>query len=609
MRVSQVTFEVDNRNITPHEPAGRVILSMTISLNYLPDKIMTTRKNIFDHFRAHPQVSVLVIGAGINGVGTFRDLALQGVDVLLVEKGDYCSGSSAASTRQAHGGLRYLEHGEFRLVRESLLERNRLLLNAPHAVELLQTTIPIYKWFSGILNAPLKFIGVLKRPSERGYLVIKLGMMMYDWFTRNHRVTPTHKMLNRTQALAQHPHLNPDIIGAATYYDCLMPQAERIAVELVLDAEAAFDGARALNYCSVIGGSGDSVQIKDEVSGEVFSIQPKVVINASGAWIDFVNRSMQHNTRFIGGTRGSHIVVDYPELLKTLSGSVIYFENTDGRLGVFEPFRGKVIIGATDIRTDDPDSVVCSDEEIDYFMQFSSHVLPGIKVDRSQIVFHFCGVRPLPASDVEFVGLVSRDHSIRVVEPDDSIRFPVYSLVGGKWTTFRAFSEQVADKVLGFLGKSRQMTTENTPIGGGKDYPRTEAARELWLKQVQSSTSISMERLQTLFERYGTRAEVIAQFIMAEQDTPLRHQPTYSQREIMFLAANESVIHLDDMILRRSLIGMLGLIDGDGLQQLGEIVGGVLGWSAAQNQQEIERTADILQHKHGVPAERLTIPA
>ncbi len=568
---------------------------------------MITRQAKFDHLRIHPRVSVLVIGGGINGIGTFRDLALQGVDVLLVEKGDYCSGSSAASTRQAHGGLRYLEHGEFRLVRESLLERNRLLMNAPHAIELLKTTIPIYKWFSGILNAPLKFIGVLKRPSERGYLVVKLGMMMYDWFTRNNRVTPTHKMLDRETALAKHKHLNPDIIGAATYYDCLMPQAERIAVELVLDAEAAFDGAMALNYCSVISGSGDSVQLKDELSGEVFNVQPQVVINAGGAWIDFVNRSMQHQTRFIGGTKGSHIVVDHPELLQTLNGSAIYFENKDGRLGIIEPFRDKVIIGATDIRADDPDSVVCTEEEIDYFMQFWSQVLPGITVDRSQIVFHFCGVRPLPASDVEFVGLVSRDHSIRVVEPDDSIRFPVYSLIGGKWTTFRAFSEQVTDKALAFLGKSRLSNTEDIAIGGGKDYPRTDAARESWLRQVQSSTGISAERLQTLFGRYGTRAEAVAQFIMAGQDIPLRHQPTYSQREIMFLVANETVIHLDDLILRRSLIGMLGLIDGDLLQQLGEIVGGVLGWSDTQIKQEIERTADILQHKHGVPAERLKI--
>ncbi len=568
-----------------------------------------TRNNTLDHLRTHPQVSVLVIGGGINGIGTFRDLALQGIDVLLVEKGDYCSGSSAASTRQAHGGLRYLEHGEFRLVRESLLERNRLLQNAPHAVEWLETTIPIYKRFSGILNAPLKFLGILKRPSERGSIVIKLGMLMYDWFTRHNRMTPTHKMLNRTEALTKHPHLNPAIIGAATYYDCLMPQAERIAVELVLDAQSACQDARALNYCSVIGGEGDDVQIKDEVSGEVLTIQPKLVINAAGAWIDFVNRSLKQNTRFIGGTKGSHIVIDYPELHQTLGGGVIYFENTDGRLGVFESFLDKVIIGATDIRADDPDSVVCTDEEIDYFIKFSAHVLPGIKVERSQIVFHFCGVRPLPASDVEFVGLVSRDHSMRVVEPDEKIHFPVYSLVGGKWTTFRAFSEQVTDKSLAFLGKSRRVNTGDLAIGGGKAYPTTPADKERWLQSVQSRTGINTDQLRTLFKRYGTRAEAVAQFIMAGQDTPLRHQSSYSQREIMFLAAQEEVIHLEDLILRRSLIAMLGLVDGDLLQQVGEIVGGVLGWSDAQIRQEIERAAQVLQHKHGVPAERLKVTA
>lgn len=570
---------------------------------------MITRQAKLDALRSHPQVSVLVIGGGINGIGTFRDLALQGVDVLLVEKGDYCSGSSAASTRQAHGGLRYLEHGDFRLVRESLLERNRLVINAPHAVEPMLTTIPIYKWFSGLLNAPLKFMGWLQKPNERGYLVIKLGMMMYDWFTRRNRVTPTHKMLSRSEALSKHPHLNPNIIGAATYYDCQMLQAERIGVELVLDAEAAFEGARALNYCSVVSGSGDSVQIKNELSGEVLTVQPKVVINAGGAWIDFVNRSLKHPTRFIGGTKGSHMVVDHPELLKTLNGSVLYFENTDGRLGIFEPFGDKVIIGATDIRADDPDSVVCSDDEIDYFLKFSSHVLPGLVVDRSQIVFHFCGVRPLPASDVEFVGLVSRDHSMRIVEPDSDIHFPIYSLIGGKWTTFRAFAEQVTDRTLAFLDKSRKVSTENAAIGGGKDYPRTDGARDLWLKQVQSSTGISPERLQVLFKRYGTRAETVARFIVADVDTPLRHQPDYSQREIEFLAVNEEVVHLEDVILRRSLIGMLGLTDGDLLQQLAEIVGGVLGWSEAQVKQEIERVADVLLHKHGVPAERLIIPA
>src|SRR5512141_950696 len=132
--------------------------------------------------------TVLIVGGGINGVGTFRDLALQGVKTLLIDRSDFCSGASAASSRMAHGGIRYLENGEFRLVREAVQERNRMISNAPHLVRPLRTTIPIFRRFSGIFNAPLKFLGWLDRPSERGALVIKIGLMLYDAYTGRERV-------------------------------------------------------------------------------------------------------------------------------------------------------------------------------------------------------------------------------------------------------------------------------------------------------------------------------------------------------------------------------------------------------------------------------------
>src|SRR5512139_2856830 len=127
--------------------------------------------------------AVLIIGAGINGIGTFRDLAHNGVDVLLIDRSDFCSGASAASSHMAHGGIRYLENGEFRLVREAVQERNRMIENAPHIVKPLPTTIPIFKTLSGLFNAPLKFLGWLEKPSERGSVIIKLGLMMYDAYT------------------------------------------------------------------------------------------------------------------------------------------------------------------------------------------------------------------------------------------------------------------------------------------------------------------------------------------------------------------------------------------------------------------------------------------
>src|SRR5512139_3725247 len=161
------------------------------------------RSEILSSLKENPNVSVLVIGGGISGIGAFRDLALNGVDVLLVERADFCSGASSASSHMAHGGIRYLENGEFRLVREAVQERNRLIQNAPHLVKPLPTTIPMFKYLSGILNAPLKFLGWLDKPSERGSVVIKLGLMMYDAYTSaqgGQRVVPKHKFHSRKKS-------------------------------------------------------------------------------------------------------------------------------------------------------------------------------------------------------------------------------------------------------------------------------------------------------------------------------------------------------------------------------------------------------------------------
>src|SRR5512135_667438 len=234
--------------------------------------------------------TVLIIGGGINGVGVFRDLALNGVDVLLVDRADFCSGASAASSHMAHGGIRYLENGEFRLVREAVQERNRLIQNAPHIVKPLPTTIPIFKFLSGILNAPLKFLRLLDRPSERGSLVIKLGLLLYDGYTGSQRVVPRHRFLGRDAALARWPQLNPQVVNTATYYDGAILQPERLGVELILDGEADFPGARALNYMSLVEGTGDKVVLRDELTGSTYVVKPKILINAAGPWIDAANK-------------------------------------------------------------------------------------------------------------------------------------------------------------------------------------------------------------------------------------------------------------------------------------------------------------------------------
>ena len=276
---------------------------------------------------------------------------------------------------------------------------------------------------------------------------------------------------------------------------------------------------------------------------------------------------------------------------------------------IFAPFHDKVIIGATDIRIENPDEAVCTDEEIDYFLGFTEQVLPGLKLDRSHIVYHFCGVRPLPNTNVDFAGLISRDHSIQVSEPTEATPFPIYSLVGGKWTTFRAFAEQTTDRVLAFLGRSRQSGTADLPIGGGKAYPQSEDQRKRWVETAAADTSLSTGRVTTLFERYGTRAAEVAQYIISGTDRPLPSAPMYSEREIMFLAEREKVVHLEDVILRRTILGLLGLANGDVLQQTAAALGSVLGWTPEQVEAEIEQTSAVLQRWHGVPAARLQLRA
>lgn len=561
---------------------------------------MRTRLEIIEKFRQQPEVPVLIVGGGVNGIGVFRDLALQGVEVLLVDKGDFSSGASAGSSHMVHGGLRYLENAEFRLVKEALTERNLLLQNAPHYVKPLPTTIPIFNWFSGTFNAPLKFLRLRDKPSERGALIIKIGLTFYDLFTRKQQSLPRHAFYSKAKSLEMRPKLNPDIVLTARYYDAWMPYPERICLEMILDAEAANPEAHAVNYLRLVAGNGEVVTLKDELSGETLEIKPKIVINAAGPWIDFANQAMQHPSRYIGGTKGSHIILDHPELHAATMGHEMFFENSDGRIVLFFPFMDKVMVGSTDIRVDDPEQARCTDEEIDYFLTMVHKVFPDIQVTRSNVVFWFTGVRPLPASDASRTGQISRDHVTHITEPDDKMKFPVYSLVGGKWTTFRAFSEQTADLILARLKKSRQVRTDQLPIGGGRHYPKTDADREAWLNALLQKVNLPKERLDQWLDRYGTRAEEIAQYAAGGSDQSLTHHPNYTQREIQFLATHEKVAHLDDLLLRRSLIAMLGQTTKSLLEELADLVGDCLGWSAEVRTSEVERAAQILQDKHGV---------
>jgi glycerol-3-phosphate dehydrogenase len=559
------------------------------------------RTAILSSLKTNPNISVLIIGGGINGIGAFRDLAVNGVDVLLVERGDFCSGASAASSHMAHGGIRYLENGEFRLVREAVQERNRLLQNAPHLVKPLPTAIPIFKRFSGLLNAPLKFFGMLNTPRERGSLVIKIGLMFYDAFTGKQRTVPPHIFFSRKKSLAKWNQIHPNIVNTAVYYDGALLHPERLGIELILDAEAENPNARALNYVSMVGGSEDTIILRDELTDESYDVRPKLVVNAAGPWIDSANKKLGLSTHFIGGTKGSHIVVDHPDLRAALGDHEFFFENDDGRIVLLFPLFDQVLIGTSDIPVDNADDVRCTEEEVDYFLTLTRRIFPHLELTRERIVFRFSGVRPLPRSSAKTVSQISRDHSIEVLGGAwTNLTFPVYSLVGGKWTSFRAFGEQVTDKALAQLGLTRKKDTRSLPIGGGRSYPRGAEELKRQIESLSAWTGVSRERVKLLFERYGTRAEAVATYMNGGTDFLIKSLPDYSFREIAYLAQHEKIVHLDDFVLRRSMLAMLGRVTREMVVELANTLGNVLGWDAAQKQAETARTLSILEDRHQV---------
>ncbi len=558
------------------------------------------RTHTLQSLKENPQLDVLIIGGGINGIGAFRDLAAQGLKILLIEKGDYCSGASAASSHMLHGGIRYLENGEFRLVREALHERNRLLQNAPHYAKPLPTTIPIFKWFSGLFNAPLKFLGFLQRPSERGGIIIKLGLIMYDLFTGKQQTMPYHSFHAKTASLKKFPKLNADIVCTATYYDAYMPYPERLCMDLIRDAINDSKNAFALNYARASDGSGNTVTIEDHVTGESFNVQPKVVVNAAGPWIDFVNKALGEPSHFIGGTKGSHLVLENQQLYEATGGSEIFFESEDGRIVLIFPYMGKVMLGTTDIRIENPEEAVCTPEEEEYILTLVRRVFPTIHVGTEQIIFRFSGVRPLPSTGDKRTGAISRDHSIESIQPNQHFTYPIHSLIGGKWTTFRAFSEQAADKALADLGATRKVNTSGLAIGGGKGFPTTDKDRKVWIANLHRETELEVTHLSMLLDRYGTYATEVVRFMSQGNDMPLKHLPHYTQREITFIAQNEAVQHIEDILLRRSILAMQGFNISDVVKEVGGVMAEALNWNADKLDAEIRHTVDLLKAKHGV---------
>ena len=545
-------------------------------------------------------VDVLIVGGGVNGAGLFRDLCEQGVRCMIVDKGDFCSGTSAAPSRLIHGGIKYLETGEFRLVAQSTLERNLLLRNAPHLVEPLPTLIPFFSWTKGVRAALRTLFGSTTAPRSRGAILMKIGLSLYDFYGARARVMPRHRVLGRAAALRGMPGLTPSIVGAGLYYDARVTAPERLVLELVKDGLAANPASSAHNSTR-LAGAGDGRIAFERADGTMLTVRPRIVVNAGGPWIDRVNALLGETTRLIGGTKGSHILLDHPELIRRLNGRMIYFEADDGRICLVFDYLGRALVGSTDVKADNPDDIRCEDWETDYFLDSLRGLLPGLSFSREQIVYTYSGIRPLPASDASNPGLISRDHSAPVLEPRAGRPFPIISLVGGKWTTFRGFAEEVADATLERLGRTRRLSTRDLPIGGGRGLPPDETARQRWASAAAARHGVSAARVQALLARYGTTAEaILAHRDPSGGDAPLTDAPDYGTAEIDWILRHEMVVHLADLVLRRTTLAVCGRVTAPMLAHLADLAAAALGWSPDRRQAELTETAAMLVRDHGI---------
>lgn len=559
---------------------------------------MRGREALLARLRDGYRPQVLIIGGGINGVGTYRDLAVQGQASLLVEAGDFASGTSSAPSRLIHGGLRYLETGEAALVRESLTERNLLLKNACHVVHPQPVWVPLDSWFRGSFMAVLRFLHLTRTPGPKGGVPVKLGLMLYDRFGHAHQTMPDHQMFLAKAARKQVPVLGPNLRAVAEYYDARISHPERLVAELIADAEADCPTAMAIPYMAAGKLQDGGVTLTDTLTGESFVVRPKVVVNASGAWVDAVQADLGFTERMIGGTRGSHLVIRSEPLARDLDGKMLYFETKDHRAClIYAIGPDRLLLGTTDLRSDDANDKFCTEAEIDYLFHELEVILPTVSLTRQDIIFAYAGVRPLPLSKPGATGAISRDHKLVEYAATAERPFHLVTLIGGKWTTYRVCGEQIANVVLARLGIKRRKSTEDLAIGGAKGFPFDPAVRTAFCGNLARQTGLALARCEVLAARYGSRAAAVAKAEAAD-GRMIAGIAGYSQGEIALICQDERVTKLEDIVLRRTLMCFEGVVTDAGLAALAATVAPLLHWDAPRAAAELAATRKLLQERH-----------
>ncbi|HEX5049559.1 MAG TPA: glycerol-3-phosphate dehydrogenase/oxidase [Gammaproteobacteria bacterium] len=528
---------------------------------------MSNASNAADASPLHGEerYDLIVIGAGINGAAVAREAALCGLDVLLLDRGDVGAGTSSASSRLIHGGLRYLEYAEIGLVHESLAERERLLRTAPHLVEPLELSIPFYR-------------GARRKPWQ-----VRFGLTLYDWLSAGKSV-PNHSSLSRDELLARLPGLRPEgLLGGASYFDAQARYPERLVLENVRDAVE--NGARLMTYTRatrirVERGRVAGVDWRT-ADGAAGGAAAQLVVNAAGPWVDDVLGPIKH-TRLIGGTKGSHLIV--PPFPNAPRSGVYVEAGSDGRPLFILPWNGLVLVGTTDERYDgDAGAATIDRAELEYLAAETERVFPAAAGLAARVLYTHTGVRPLPHRPRGKEGSITRRHLIRRHRSAAGL----YSIVGGKLTTHRALAVDVLRVLRPHLPPQgsqipRESPTRDRPLPGALPPPERDALL------ARLAARLGAGQAQRLWRVYGAAAERVAK--LAEQrglESTLDGEGTVLVAELVHALEHEWARTLADILQRRCMAGL----DGDfGLDVAGAAAAALTRlniWSAARAEDEL----------------------
>ncbi|WP_159617601.1 glycerol-3-phosphate dehydrogenase/oxidase [Arthrobacter zhaoguopingii] len=513
------------------------------------------------------ELDILIVGGGVVGVGSALDAATRGLTTGIVEARDWASGTSSRSSKLIHGGLRYLEMLDFALVQEALKERGLLIQRiAPHLVR------------------PVPFLYPLgKRFVERPY--VGAGIALYDALSiggGHSRGVPFHKHLTRRGTLRAAPSLKKDaMVGSIRYYDAQVDDA-RYVVNMI--RTAVHYGAHAANRVTVVNflREGERVvgaQVKDQETGEEFSIRAKQVVNATGVWTDETQAMVTDRGQLkVRASKGIHLVVPRDRFQSTV-GLIL---RTEKSVLFVIPWGRHWIIGTTDTKWDlDKAHPAASSQDIDYILEHVNRVL-NRPLTREDVEGVYAGLRPLLAGESDSTAKLSREHIVA---------HPVPGLVvvaGGKWTTYRVMAKDAVDEASRALDERvPESCTDSVPLLGAEGY---KAAWNMRARMAEAA-GIHVARVEHLLQRYGTQADSVLELIKSDPalGEPLPGADDYLAAEAVFAVTHEGARHIEDILTRRTRISIESWDRGvSAAPVVAELMGPLLGWSEQQVNREVK---------------------